>query len=50
MQFSVDLTIKPMIGLLWGGLVVLLAGGIMATVRRTEEFSAAAAGRPGGSA
>jgi len=50
MQFSIDLTIKPMIGLLWGGLVVLLAGGIMATVRRGEEFSAAAVGRPGGNA
>ncbi|TAM47117.1 MAG: heme lyase CcmF/NrfE family subunit [Acidobacteria bacterium] len=50
MQFSVDLTIKPMIGLLWGGLVVLLAGGIMATIRRGEEFSTAAAGRPGAGA
>jgi cytochrome c-type biogenesis protein CcmF len=50
MRFSVDLTIKPMIGLLWGGLVVLLAGGIMATIRRGEEFSAAATDRPGGTA
>ena len=49
MRFSIDLTIKPMISLLWAGLVVLLAGGIMATIRRGEEFSAAA-GRTGGGA
>ncbi len=48
MQFSVDITVKPMISLLWGGLVVLLAGGILAMIRRGEEFSTAAAGRPGG--
>jgi cytochrome c-type biogenesis protein CcmF len=46
MKFSVDVTIKPMIGLLWAGLVVLLAGGIMAVVRRGEEFSTAVATRP----
>jgi cytochrome c-type biogenesis protein CcmF len=46
MKFSVDLTIKPMIGLLWGGLVVLLAGGILAVVRRGEEFSAAVPAGP----
>jgi cytochrome c biogenesis factor len=46
MRFSVDVTIKPMISLLWTGLLVLLAGGIMAVVRRGEEFSTAIAGPP----
>jgi cytochrome c-type biogenesis protein CcmF len=46
MKFSVDVTIKPMIGLLWTGLVVLLTGGILAVLRRGEEFSTAVAGRP----
>jgi cytochrome c-type biogenesis protein CcmF len=46
MKFSVDVTIKPMIGLLWVGLVVLLSGGILAVIRRGEEFSTAVAGRP----
>jgi cytochrome c biogenesis factor len=46
MKFSVDVTIKPMIGLLWAGLVVLLSGGILAVIRRGEEFSTAGAGRP----
>ncbi len=45
MTFSVDLTIKPMIGLLWTGLVVLLSGGILSVVRRGEEFSTAVAGQ-----
>ena len=48
MRFSIDLTIKPMISLLWAGLVVLLAGGILATIRRGEEFSAAAGRTSGG--
>jgi cytochrome c-type biogenesis protein CcmF len=46
MKFAIDVTIKPMIGLLWTGLVVLLAGGILAVVRRGEEFSTAVAARP----
>jgi cytochrome c-type biogenesis protein CcmF len=46
MKFSVDVTIKPMIGLLWAGLVVLLSGGILAVVRRSEEFSTAVGARP----
>jgi len=46
MKFSVDVTIKPMIGLLWAGLVVLLSGGILAVVRRGEEFSTAVGARP----
>jgi cytochrome c-type biogenesis protein CcmF len=41
MRFSVDFTVKPMIGLLWTGLLVLLAGGIMAVLRRGKEFSTA---------
>jgi len=43
-RFSVDFSVKPMIVLLWTGLVVLLLGGVMAVLRRTEEFSTATAG------
>jgi cytochrome c-type biogenesis protein CcmF len=50
MRFSVDVTVKPMIGLLWSGLVVLLAGGIMAVIRRGDEFSTAIAAQSGSSA
>jgi cytochrome c-type biogenesis protein CcmF len=39
-RFSADVSVKPMIGLLWTGLVVLLAGGILATLRRRAEFAA----------
>ncbi|MGE5235454.1 MAG: heme lyase CcmF/NrfE family subunit [Acidobacteriota bacterium] len=49
MRFAVDFTIKPMIGLLWTGLVVLLAGGIMAVLRRGEEFASAVSTHPAGS-
>lgn len=38
-RFSVDVSIKPMIGLLWTGLIVLLVGGILATFRRQAEFA-----------
>jgi cytochrome c-type biogenesis protein CcmF len=41
MKFSADVTVKPMISLLWTGLAVLLAGGLLALVRRSEEFSTA---------
>jgi cytochrome c-type biogenesis protein CcmF len=44
MRFSIDFSVKPMIGLLWAGLVILLAGGVMAMVRRGEEFAGAASG------
>jgi len=44
MRFSIDFTVKPMIGMLWLGLVVLLLGGLLATARRTEEFRTAAPG------
>jgi cytochrome c-type biogenesis protein CcmF len=43
MRFSADFTVKPMIGLLWVGLVILLLGGIVAVARRTDEFAGAAA-------
>jgi len=43
-RFSVDFSIKPMIVLLWTGLVVLLLGGVTAVLRRTEEFTTATAG------
>ncbi|MGQ9835059.1 MAG: cytochrome c biogenesis protein CcsA [Thermoanaerobaculaceae bacterium] len=38
-RFSADVSIKPMIGLLWTGLIVLLAGGILAAFRRQAEFA-----------
>lgn len=38
-RFSADVSVKPMIGLLWTGLVVLLSGGILAAWRRREEFA-----------
>lgn len=41
MRFAVDFSIKPMIGMLWLGLVILLAGAVLAVVRRGEEFSTA---------
>jgi hypothetical protein len=43
MRFSEDFTVKPLIGLLWTGLVVLLAGGILAMARRGQEFTTALA-------
>jgi cytochrome c-type biogenesis protein CcmF len=47
MRFSVDFSLKPMIVLLWTGLVVLLTGGVMAVFRRTAEFTVATAGEAG---
>lgn len=38
-RFSADVSVKPMIGLLWTGLVVLLTGGALAAWRRQEEFA-----------
>lgn len=46
MRFSADFSVKPLIGLLWAGLVVLLVGGIMAAVRRGSEFGSAVSSRP----
>jgi len=42
MRFSADFTVKPLISLLWTGLVVLLAGGMLAVTRRGVEFAGAA--------
>lgn len=39
-RFSADVSVKPMITLVWVGLVVLLIGSVMAVVRRGGEFGA----------
>lgn len=39
-QFSADISVKPMITLVWAGLVALLIGSVMAVVRRGGEFGA----------
>jgi hypothetical protein len=44
MRFAADISVKPMIGLLWLGLIILLAGGLLAMVRRAAEFSRGASG------
>jgi cytochrome c-type biogenesis protein CcmF len=36
-KLSVDVTRKPLIGLVWGGLYVVLAGGLLATFHRLRE-------------
>lgn len=41
MRFSADVSIKPLIGLLWLGLVLLLAGGLLALARRAGDFTPA---------
>ena len=41
-RFSTDVTIKPMINLVWAGLVVLLLGSVAAVVRRGGEFGGTA--------
>jgi len=41
MRFAVDVSVKPMIYLLWAGSMLLLAGGILAVFRRCEEFATA---------
>ncbi len=43
MRLSVDISVKPYINLLWAGLVVLLIGGVLALVRRSNEFATATA-------
>ncbi len=40
-RFSVDVSVKPMITLVWAGLVILLIGSLMAVVRRGGEFGGA---------
>lgn len=46
MRFAVDVSIKPMINLLWSGLVLVLLGGVIAVARRGEEFSTAVEQNP----
>ncbi|MEP6994565.1 MAG: cytochrome c biogenesis protein CcsA [Acidobacteriota bacterium] len=36
-SLSVDVTRKPLIGLVWGGFYVMMAGGLLAFVKRTRE-------------
>jgi hypothetical protein len=36
-SLSVDVTQKPLIGLVWGGFYVLMAGGLLAFVKRAGE-------------
>ena len=36
-NLSIELTHKPLINLVWGGFYVLMAGGLMALVKRTRE-------------
>jgi cytochrome c biogenesis factor len=40
--FSVDLTTKPLISLVWGGFYVMMAGGLVALVRRARDSRQAA--------
>jgi cytochrome c biogenesis factor len=37
-KLSLDVTRKPLIQLVWGGLYVVLLGGILATVQRFREM------------
>jgi cytochrome c-type biogenesis protein CcmF len=37
MRLSIDVTQKPLISLVWGGLYVVLAGGILATITRLRQ-------------
>ncbi len=39
MRLSLDVSTKPFIGLLWFGLVLLLAGGGLALLRRARDFA-----------
>ncbi len=50
-SLSVDVTQKPLIGLVWGGFYVLMAGGLLAFVKRAGEARRAVladAGEPAG--
>jgi cytochrome c biogenesis factor len=42
-SLSVDVTRKPLISLVWGGFYVMMAGALLALVRRAREASRAAA-------
>jgi cytochrome c-type biogenesis protein CcmF len=41
-SFSVDVTVKPLISLVWAGFYVMMAGGLLALVRRGRDARAAA--------
>ena len=41
-SFSVDITTKPLISLVWGGFYVMMAGGLVALVRRARDSRQAA--------
>jgi cytochrome c biogenesis factor len=43
-SFSVDVTVKPLISLVWGGFYVMMAGGLLALVRRSRDAHAAVVG------
>ena len=36
-SLSIDVTRKPLIALVWGGFYVMMAGGLLAFVKRTKE-------------
>ncbi|HYL71889.1 MAG TPA: hypothetical protein VEY89_11370 [Candidatus Dormibacteraeota bacterium] len=36
-RLSLDVTRKPLISLVWGGLYVVLAGGILSTLNRLRQ-------------
>jgi cytochrome c biogenesis factor len=36
-HLALDVTTKPLISLVWGGLYVVLAGGILAAVNRVRQ-------------
>jgi cytochrome c biogenesis factor len=41
-SFSVDVTRKPLISLVWTGFYIMMAGGILAMIRRTKDANQAA--------
>jgi hypothetical protein len=43
-SLSVDVTTKPLISLVWGGFYVMMAGALLALVKRAKEASRATAG------
>ncbi|MFI5181141.1 MAG: heme lyase CcmF/NrfE family subunit [Thermoanaerobaculia bacterium] len=43
-SFSVDVTFKPLISLVWAGFYVLMAGGLVALIRRGRDAHAAVVG------
>jgi hypothetical protein len=40
-SFSVDVTVKPLISLVWWGFYVMMAGGLLALLRRGKDAHAA---------